>query len=118
MSYQETLSMPGPSGGNSPCPPNNAYDAKISFTNGGNLFPSGTGTTCVASLTAGGNAVANTDYNLQWLSGLTKGCLDNSGTNNKTFGCTANKNYTFIAFFLTGHAPAPGTSIVITVAFS
>ena len=118
MSYQEHVAMPAPSTGNSPCPPNNTYGGLITFTNGGSLFPSGTGTTCVASLTAGGTAVPNTDFDMQWRSGLTRGCMSNSGTNNKTFACTANKNYTFTAYFLTGHVPAKDTDIVITVTFS
>jgi hypothetical protein len=121
MSQQETLSMPAGSSGTSPCG-GGTYGGLLVFANGGSKFTPDAGTTtCVASLTAGGAAVPNTDYDLQWrVSSSDKGCTANvSGSStDKSFPSNPAKKYSFNAYFLTGHVPAQGTSIVLTLTFS
>lgn len=118
MSYQETLSMPPPSSGTSPC--GGTYGGFLTFNNGGSLFTPDAGTTtCVANVQAGGSPVVNTDYDLQWRVTISdKGCAANSGSYDKTFSSNPAKRYSFNVYFKTGHVPAQGTSILLTLTFS
>lgn len=111
--------MPASSSGTSPCG-GGTYGGFAIFTNGGIGFSPDAGTTsCTANVQAGGTAVPNTYFDLQWRVTMTdKGCAANSGTNDKTFNSSPSKKYNFTVYFKTGRVPAQGTDITLTLNFS